>query len=67
LNNDKLSLSYLLFEDDTLIFCHLGCFLLCFEVVSRLKINLAKSKLVPIDPVENVEGLTHIQGWLDKF
>jgi hypothetical protein len=54
--------------DDTLIFCeamqnhlfHLRCFLLCFEVDSWLKINLEKSKLVLVDAVEDVEGLTRI-------
>lgn len=53
---------HLLFADDVLVFCrakpnHL-CFLhalfLCFEVVSCLKINLAKSELVIVGNVENV-------------
>jgi hypothetical protein len=46
------------FADDT-IFCeanciqlrYLQCLFLCFEVVTRLKINLANSKLVPIGDV----------------
>jgi hypothetical protein len=33
---------------------------LCFEAVSSLKINLAKSGLVPIGTVEDVEGLDRI-------
>jgi hypothetical protein len=33
---------------------------LCFEVVSDLKINLAKSKLVTLGNVENVDGLVGI-------
>jgi len=53
---------HLLFANDVLVFCgakpnHL-CFLhalfLCFEVVSCLKINLAKSELVIVGNVENV-------------
>jgi hypothetical protein len=59
-----LSLSHLLFGDGTLILCransdhlcHLRSLLLYFEVVSRLKINLAKSKLVHVAAVEDVEG-----------
>jgi hypothetical protein len=56
-----------LFADDTLIFCeadpdylHLLQYLfLCFEVILGLKINLAKSELVILGNVNNVEGL----GW----
>jgi hypothetical protein len=32
--------------------CHLQCFFLCFEVVSGLKINLAKLELVPVGNVD---------------
>ena len=54
-----LTVSHLLFADDTLIFCdtnshHLAALrgiLARFEVVSGLKINLLKSKLVPIGNV----------------
>jgi hypothetical protein len=35
---------------------------LCFETVSGLKIILAKSKLVPMGNVENVDGLVGILG-----
>jgi len=60
----------LLFEDDTLIFCNtnsnihnLCCLFLCFEAVSGLRINLAKSELVPpIGNVNNVGGLASILG-----
>jgi hypothetical protein len=62
--------SHLLFANDTLIFCgalpaHLcdlrGLFLL-FEAVSGLQVNLAKSELVPICNVDQVEMLAGILG-----
>ena len=65
-----LIVSYLLFADDTLIFCdfdshHLvalrGIFAR-FEVVSRLKINFLKLELVPIGIVPNMEELVEILG-----
>jgi hypothetical protein len=63
-----VSISHILFVDDTLIFhgihrhqlCHLRGLFLCFE--AGLKINLAKSKLVPVGNVGNVVGLTDIMG-----
>ena len=42
--------------------CYLHCLFLCFEAVSCLKINLAKSKLVHAGHVSNVEGLAEILG-----
>jgi hypothetical protein len=64
------NISHILFADDTLIFyvanldylCLLRCLFLCFEAVSGLRINLAKSELVPIGNVNDVEDLTHILG-----
>ncbi|XP_075658256.1 uncharacterized protein LOC142628131 [Castanea sativa] len=64
-----LTVSNLLFVDDTLIFCdadahHLAALrgiLARFEVVSGLKINLLKSKLVLID-VPNMDELVEILG-----
>jgi len=69
-DNEALVVNHLLFVDDTLIFCgvqakhvrNLRCTFLCFEVVSRLRINLGKSELVPIGEVDDVESLTHILG-----
>jgi hypothetical protein len=70
-NNEEFLVPRLLFEDDTLIFCeasptdnlhHMWCLFLCFEVVLKLKINLAKSKLVPIGAMEDFGGLASILG-----
>lgn len=40
---------------------HLWCLFLCFEVVSSLKVNLAKLVLVPMGDVD-VDGLVDIMG-----
>jgi hypothetical protein len=69
-DNEALVVNHLMFMDDTLIFCgaqaehdrNLSCTFLCFEAVSVLRINLGKSKLVPIGEVEDVESLAHILG-----
>jgi hypothetical protein len=65
-----LTSSHLLFVDDTLIFfgaspnhlCYLCALFLCFKAVSKLKINLAKSKLVPVGNVNNLDDLASIMG-----
>jgi hypothetical protein len=65
-----VNISHLLFADDTLVFCgakpdhlcYLRALFLCFEAVSGLKINLAKSELVLVGNVENVDGLAGILG-----
>jgi hypothetical protein len=65
-----VDISHLFFADDTLVFCgakpehlHFLCALiLCFEVVSGLKINLDKSELAPVSNVENVDGLVSLLG-----
>jgi hypothetical protein len=62
--------SYLLFADDTLIFCNgrpsqlhcLRSLFLLFEATSGLKVNLAKSKLIPMGDVDQVESLADILG-----
>ena len=69
-NRNGLSISHLLYTDDTLIFCDvdsgqlkaLKAVLLCFEVVSGLKVNLGKSELVPVGEVENIDHLADLLG-----
>lgn len=51
-----MSVSHLFFADDALIFCkpnvnvilHLKCILLCFQMVSGIRINLKKTEMVRI-------------------
>jgi hypothetical protein len=65
-----INISHLLFADDTLVFCgenydnicSLRLLLICFEVVSGLKVNMAKSVLVPMGNVDNVVELAGLLG-----
>ncbi|XP_028077120.1 uncharacterized protein LOC114279114 [Camellia sinensis] len=67
---DRVGISHLLYADDALIFCgadskqlgFLQCVLLCFEVVSGLKVNLAKSELIPVREVAHLPTLAVILG-----
>ena len=60
--------SHLLFADDTILFfdavveqiLHVRLLLLCFQVVTGLKVNVAKSEMVPIGKVNNVHALEEI-------
>ena len=64
------NVSHLLFADDTILFCdaeveqvlHVRLLLLCFQAVTGLKVNVAKSELVPIGEVNNVHVLAEILG-----
>ena len=62
--------SHLLFADDTILFYnaeveqvpHVQLLLLCFQAVTSLKVNVAKSKMVSIGEVNNVHALAEILG-----
>jgi hypothetical protein len=64
-DHDRVEVSYLLFADDTLVFCgadasqinYLGALLVCFKAVSGLKVNLTKSSLVSIGSLDDVDQL----------
>jgi hypothetical protein len=70
-NFEVVNISHLLFANDILVFCgnnpdhlrYLRVLFLSFEIVSSLKINLAKSILVPMGCVDNVDGLASILGY----
>ena len=59
--------SYLLFADETFVFyeanqdqmVHLSWLLMWFKVISSLKINFEKSKLILVGRVDNTEELTY--------
>jgi hypothetical protein len=65
-----INISHLLFVDDILVFSEANpdylryprVLLVCFEAVYGLKVNLAKSLLVPIGNVDNVAELASILG-----
>jgi hypothetical protein len=65
-----LMVSHSVFADDMLIFCeasleqiqYVRLVLLCFEAVSRLKVNLGKSELVAVGEVGNIGSLAEYLG-----
>ena len=62
---EDLTISHILYVDDTLHFCEadndqltfISWLLMWFEAMSGLKINLNKSEIIPIGPVTNTEEL----------
>lgn len=71
-NNGFITHSHLLFADDIhfFFFCDAACgqiqalraLLLCFEVVLDLKVNLGKSKMVPVEMLRNINCLADLLG-----
>ena len=63
-----VQISHLLFADDTLVFCqisqdqitYLSWLLIWFEAFLGLRVNLDKSKLIPMEKVENIDGLATV-------
>jgi hypothetical protein len=68
--SEQVHILHLLFVDDTLVFYGasmdqvqaIGDLLVCFELVSSLKVNLAKSVVVPVGDVNNVGALAEVLG-----
>ena len=62
---EGMIISHLLYADHTILFCelrrdqmaYLSWLLMWFKAISGLKINLNKSKIIPVGSVENVEVL----------
>lgn len=65
-----IQVSHFFFADNTLIFClsevrnllHLRCVLMCFQLVSGIKINLKKTELVRFGNTSNENHLASIMG-----
>ena len=64
----SVSISHLLYADDTILFCdadlhqllHIRLVLSCFEVVTKLGVNTGKSEMVPVGEVGNLAQLADI-------
>ena len=64
----QVSISHLLYADDTILFCdahleqllYIHMVLTCFETVTGLKVNMTKSKMVPIGEVSGLSALADL-------
>jgi hypothetical protein len=62
---DGLCISHLPYADDTILFCdadpdqllYVRLVLTCFEAVTGLRVNMAKSEMVPVGEVQNISEL----------
>lgn len=65
-SDGSLSVSQLLFVDDTLLFCDavraqlLGQVLIWFQVALGLKINLIKREIIPFGEMVNIDLLAQV-------
>ena len=67
-NNIGIPISYLLFANDTILFCDasreqllsIRLALTCFQAFTDLKVNVGKSEIVPIGEVSNYQTLANI-------
>jgi hypothetical protein len=66
--NSSVSVSHLLYADDTILFCdahleqllYIRLVLTCFEAVTGLKVNMTKSEMVPIGEVDGLSALADL-------
>ena len=64
-NGEEMVISHLLYADDTILFCgenqdqmmYLSWLLMWFKAISRLRINLNKSEIIPVGRITDVDAL----------
>ena len=68
LGGNEVRISHLLFVDDTIVLCdaapkqvfHIRKVLSCFEAITGLHVNLAKSEMVPVGVVDSMQPLADL-------